>query len=114
MTRVSVLFVLATLLSGGAELAQAQQFVISTGAGGAPPSTPAAGVSVAIGNVQGGVATDAVGNVYFASFDLNTVFRLDQNGVLTRVAGNARRGYSGDGGPALDAQLWNPSGLAVD
>jgi trimeric autotransporter adhesin len=60
-----------------------------------------------------GVATDGVGNLYFAS--LNCVFKLDQNGVMTRVAGNSRAGYSGDGGPAISAQLNNgPGGIAAD
>jgi hypothetical protein len=83
--------------------AQAQQYVISTYAGGAPPRTPARGVSLSIGTPQGGVATDAAGNVYFVS--LNCVFKLDQDGIATRIAGNSRPGYSGDGGPATSAQL---------
>jgi len=95
--------ILAFVLSffGASTLASAQQYVISTVAGGAPPS-PIIGVNASIGQ-PGGVAVDAVGNAYFSS--LNSVFRIDQNGVLTRIAGNSRPGYSGDGGPATDAQL---------
>ncbi len=52
------------------------------------------------------------GNVDFVSG--STVFKLDQSGVLTRVAGNSRTGYSGDGGAALNAELSYPEGLAVD
>jgi hypothetical protein len=70
----------------------AQQYVISTIAGGAPPPTPAPAVSVSIGGPQG-VAVDAAGNAYFTSS--NSIFKLDQSGVLTRVAGNSRYGYSG-------------------
>src|SRR2546426_489854 len=98
------------LVSGTA--AWAQQYVISTIAGGAPPPTPIAAVNASIGLTYG-VATDAAGNVYFTSD--NCVFRLEQqNGVLTRVAGNSRAGYSGDGGPAINAQLSDPRGVAVD
>src|SRR3989442_1962338 len=98
------------LVSGTA--AWAQQYVISTIAGGAPPPTPIAAVNASIGLTYG-VATDAAGNVYFTSD--NCVFRLEQqNGVLTRVAGNSRAGYSGDGGPAINAQLRDPTGVAVD
>ncbi|MGD1096719.1 MAG: hypothetical protein ABSB35_32580 [Bryobacteraceae bacterium] len=59
-----------------------------------------------------GMAVDASGNLFFVS--LNCVFKLDQNGIVTRVAGNSRTGYSGDGGPALSAMFNTPSGLAVD
>ncbi len=97
------------LLSSVAAIAQ--QYTISTYAGDAPPPTPAPGISASIGDL-GGVAADAAGNVFFASS--NCVFRLDANGTLTRVAGNARAGYSGDGGPATSAQLSGPNGIALD
>ncbi len=92
-------------------VAFAQQYTISTIAGGAPPSTPVAATSTSIGPPQR-VATDSTGNVYFTS--LNCVFRLDANGTLTLVAGNSREGFSGDGGPATQAQLSTPQGLAWD
>jgi len=91
--------------------AAAQQYVISTYAGGAPPPTPSPAVDVSIGAPLG-VATDAAGNVYFASS--HTVFKLDHNGVLMRVAGNSNSGYSGDGGPATSAQLRSPTAVALD
>jgi uncharacterized protein (TIGR03437 family) len=50
--------------------------------------------------------------VYFTA--LNSVYRLQSGGVLTRVAGNGRPGFSGDGGPATSAQLNSPQGLAID
>lgn len=34
--------------------------------------------------------------------------------VVTTVAGNGRTGYSGDGGPATQASLYRPGGLALD
>ena len=89
----------------------AQQYVISTVAGGAPPPTPAPGVNVSVGNPVGD-ATDAAGNLYFSS--LNCIFKLDLHGVVTRVAGTSRVGYSGDGGAATLAELSFPNGLAVD
>src|SRR5262249_17476760 len=86
----------------------AQQYVISTYAGGASPlPSPAPGLQVSIG-APAAVATDSVGNVYFVS--LNCVFKLGRDGVLSRVAGNSRIGYSGDGGPATSAQLFGPRG----
>jgi trimeric autotransporter adhesin len=94
----------ATALSG-------QQYVISTIAGGGPLPSPVSALSLPVGIPQG-VATDKAGNFYFAS--LNCVFKVDQNGVMTRVAGNARAGYSGDGGPAPGAQLAGALAVAVD
>jgi hypothetical protein len=40
--------------------------------------------------------------------------RRVSDGVITTIAGNGVPGYGGDGGPAADAQLNNPSGIAVD
>ena len=101
--------VLGCLLFGGC--VWAQQYVISTIAGGAPPPTPAVARSASIGDPTR-LATDAAGNVYFGS--LHSVFKVDAAGTLTRVAGNARPGNSGDGGPAAAAQLSFPMGLAAD
>jgi len=43
------------------------------------------------------------------------VLRLDATtGILTRVAGNGTNGFSGDNGPAVNAQLYEPTGLALD
>jgi sugar lactone lactonase YvrE len=92
--------------------AAAQEYTISTFAGGAPPATPAPAVTASLGNTWNVVA-DATGNVYFSTGS-NSVFKLDTAGTLTLVAGNSRWGYSGDGGPATSAQLRNPQGLALD
>jgi uncharacterized protein (TIGR03437 family) len=90
----------------------AQQYVLSTLAGGgAPPAAPAPGLSVPIRAPQG-IAADAAGNVYFGNLD--SVYKLDPHGILTRIAGSFKVGYSGDGGPATSAHLSRPQGLAVD
>jgi uncharacterized protein (TIGR03437 family) len=89
----------------------AQEYSISTVAGGAPPATPAAAASTAIGTVRR-VTTDSSGNLYFSSG--HAVYKISPSGTLTLAAGNSRPGFSGDGGPATAAQLNTPQGLAVD
>jgi sugar lactone lactonase YvrE len=61
-----------------------------------------------------GVAVDGAGNVYIADTTHNRVRKIAANSVTTTVAGNGRWGYSGDGGPATEASLYGPWGLAVD
>jgi len=103
---------LTVLLMACPGAAMAQTYTISTFAGGAlPVNLP--GTSASLYGPQSALASDASGNVYFG--DGNTVLRLDGlSGVLTIVAGNGTSGYSGDGGPAVGAQLRNLSGIAVD
>jgi uncharacterized protein (TIGR03437 family) len=84
---------------------------ISTVAGGSPPVTPVAAAKASVGD-PARVAADASGNTYFGS--LHSVFRVNTGGMLERIAGNGRAGYTGDGGPATQAQLMTPSGIAVD
>ena len=58
---------------------------------------------------------DAKGNIYITDFYNNRVVRVDgSTGVLTVVAGTGTAGFSGDNGPATSAQLYGPSGLAMD
>ena len=98
-------------LLAGASLALAQQYSISTVAGGAPPATPAAAASISMGQ-PARVALDASGNLYFSGS--NCVFKIDAHGTVTLVAGTSRAGFSGDGGPAVNAQLNSPQGIAFD
>ena len=97
------------LLMAGAS-AFAQQYTISTVAGGAPPPTPVAALSTSIGQPRKVVLSG--GNAYFSSG--NSVFKIDGSGTLTLVAGNSRAGFSGDGGPAVNAQLNSPQGVGLD
>jgi len=99
------------LLAAGVTLAQAQQYSITTIAGGAPPPTPAVALNTTIGQPRRATA-DSAGNIYFSSG--HSVFKMTPGGTLTVVAGNSRAGFSGDGGPALKAQLNTPQGLALD
>jgi uncharacterized protein (TIGR03437 family) len=86
--------------------------VITTVAGGGslPDSFPAIGAQISGPN---GVAVDSAGNLYISDNVSNSVRKVTK-GFITTVAGTGTYGYSGDGGPATQAQLAFPSGIAVD
>ena len=61
-----------------------------------------------------GLAVDSVGNLYIADHQDHRIRRVDNRGTITTVAGTGEKGYGGDGGRAVEAQLDGPLGLAVD
>jgi uncharacterized protein (TIGR03437 family) len=60
-----------------------------------------------------GLATDPAGNVYLADQLNNVVRKVDTQGVITTFAGTGNAGFSGDGGPAAQAELSGPLGVCV-
>src|SRR5580704_13884514 len=100
------------ILSGAAG---AQQDYINIYAGGGPNNVTATTAPV-YGATN--VAVDGAGNVYYTSQGIATQHRVwkitKSTGILTIVAGTYGYGYSGDGGPAVNAQLYTPAGVAVD
>jgi hypothetical protein len=60
------------------------------------------------------ITVDHSGNYYITDECNECVYKLTSAGVLTRIAGNGSVGYSGDGGPAINAALYHPMGVAVD
>ena len=62
----------------------------------------------------GDVAVDALGNLYIADRFNSRVRRVTPAGIIDTVAGTGEQGYGGDAGPAAEARLWIPSGVAVD
>jgi RHS repeat-associated protein len=61
-----------------------------------------------------GVAVDTAGNLFITNYRIHRVRKVDTNGIITTVAGNGTYGYSGDNGPATNAQLFTPTGITVD
>jgi uncharacterized protein (TIGR03437 family) len=61
-----------------------------------------------------GVAADTAGNVYIADAGNFVVRVVDALGNISTIAGNNTIGFSGDGGPAISAQLDYPFGIGAD
>jgi len=60
------------------------------------------------------VAVDHKGNVYIADYDAHRIRRVSPDRLITTFAGTGTEGFSGDGGPAAQARLSFPSGVAAD
>jgi uncharacterized protein (TIGR03437 family) len=65
-------------------------------------------------NVPVEVATDVAGNIYIADQFNNRIRKVAVNGTITTIAGTGTAGFSGDNGPALQAELNTPIGVFVD
>jgi sugar lactone lactonase YvrE len=88
--------------------------------------TTVAGTGTAGFSGDGGPATEAKldrprflivdpdGSLIIADTANRRVRRVDPSGIITTIAGNGRTAYSGDGGPATEAALDDPRGLARD
>lgn len=73
------------------------------------------GIVTTIADVNGeSIAIDSVGNIYAADENDRCVKKISSSNIVTVVAGNGTQGNSGDGGPATAAELFSPTGVAVD
>ena len=61
-----------------------------------------------------GMTFDSAGNLYYTDRNGNAIHKLTPGGVSTLLAGGGSVGVSGDGGPATQATVYFPSGIAVD
>ncbi|HTA41883.1 MAG TPA: hypothetical protein VK789_05515 [Bryobacteraceae bacterium] len=61
------------------------------------------------------LATDPAGNLYFADYRNSVINKVFPDGTVTTIAGRSgTNGFSGDGGPASEAQFNSPYGIAFD
>ncbi len=68
-----------------------------------------------IGTEIGQIYFDIAGNLYFSDTTNQRVRRIDYTtGQINTIAGDGTAGYIGDGGDALFAELYVPTGVAVD
>jgi uncharacterized protein (TIGR03437 family) len=60
-----------------------------------------------------GIAVDGAGNVYIADSFNCRIRMITPGGIIYTIAGTGAAGYSGDGGPAILAQLSFPTGVTL-
>ena len=60
------------------------------------------------------VAVDGAGNLYIADYGNHRIRKVDSTGTISTIAGTGEYGFGGDGGPAVEAELRGPRGVAVD
>jgi sugar lactone lactonase YvrE len=65
-------------------------------------------------NYPSGIAVDSAGNLYIADTYSQRIRKVAVDGTISTVAGNGNAAYAGDGGPAVEASLYDPVGVAVD
>ena len=87
------------------------QYSINSIAGGGPNNLSA--LQASIGYPES-IAFDTAGNAYIAESGFSSQILKVSAGTVTVVAGNGTPGYTGDGGPATSAALYQPEGVFVD
>jgi RHS repeat-associated protein len=90
--------------------------IITTVAGSGVPGFSGDGGAAIAAQLNGpwDVAVDAADNIIFTDLNNRRVRRVSPSGIITTVAGSGVYGFSGDGGPAIAAQLKGIYGVAVD
>ncbi len=60
------------------------------------------------------VVADAQGNVYISDYNNHRIRKVNQSGFISTFAGTGTAGFSGNGGPALSADIRTPAGSCID
>jgi DNA-binding beta-propeller fold protein YncE len=89
---------------------------ITTVSGTGQPGFSPDGTQAALAHLHlpWGLGLDLEGRLLIGDGGNHRVRRVDADGRLVTIAGNGSQGYSGDGGPALEASLNFPEALFVD
>ena len=65
-------------------------------------------------NTVYGITCDDTGNVYFNDVLNYRIRKISISGIITTYAGTGVNGFSGDGGPAISAKIYNYYGMEMD
>lgn len=116
LRRASLLWIAGACLAALATAAHAQTISTIAGTGASGFGGDGGPATAAPLDYPGGVAKDSAGNIYIADTDNRRIRKIAPNGIISTVAGNgvSPAGTRGDGGLATDAQLNDPTGVAVD
>src|ERR1035438_2303324 len=112
ITNLGALF-LAWAVTAAAQADSRATYQIATVAGSGQIGDGSKATAAQMGAIQG-VAVDAAGNLYISEFGANRVRKVTLDGNIQTFAGTGIAGYSGEGLPAVIAQLNQPTGVAVD
>lgn len=90
--------------------------IVTTIAGNGTDTTSGDGGPATDAGVKGanGLYLDQQGNLFISDNWAHIVRMVDTSGIITTIAGNGTQGFSGDGGPATMAQLFNPIGITMN
>jgi DNA-binding beta-propeller fold protein YncE len=83
-------------------------------AGGAPFSEGADPLAMAPSKPRAVDSNPFTGKIFFVETATNRVLYIDAQDKVRLFAGTGIPGFSGDGGPATAARLYDPRGVAVD
>ncbi len=84
------------------------------GTGEAKPTPDGAPLDGTPLNGPRAMAFDARGDMYLVLREGNGVYRIDMRGrTIHHIAGTGANGYTGDGGPAIEAKLSGPKGISI-
>jgi len=92
--------VLPILLAAG--ISRADKLVLVAGGGTGGDGGPAAQAKL---DKPFGLAFDKAGNLYIGEFEGHRIRKVDAKGIISTIAGTGEKGFSGDGGPAIHAQI---------
>lgn len=81
---------------------------------GSPSFSGEGGPATSAGLTVSDMVVDALGGIIFSDTMNDRVRRIDAVGNVTTIVGTGVGGFSGDGGPATDAQIDAPTGVALD
>jgi uncharacterized protein (TIGR03437 family) len=101
-------------IAAGGSISKVSGGMITTVAGGGQSS----GDNIPVTSADlfpAAIAVDSAGNLYIADYSSQRIRKVS-SGIITTIAGNGTKGFSGDGGPATSAELAlaQAPGLAVD